>query len=61
MLLDFSIRVYLNAQDNSNFYGIYFYGSYTPYDESIINTALVNTVNTYKGNSLELLDNIVMA
>lgn len=61
MILDFSTRLYLNAKDISIFYGIHFFGSYSPLSKSILNTALVKTVDTFKGNALELLDDVVMA
>lgn len=61
MILDFSTRLYLNAEDISIFYGIHFFGSYSPLSKSILNTALVQTVDTFKGDALELLDDVVMA
>lgn len=61
VIMDLTIRVYLNAKDITVFYDKYFYGSYSPLISNILNNALVNTVNTYKGDPLELLDDASMA
>lgn len=61
VIMDLTIRIYLNAENIEVFYGKYFYGSYSPKIENLLNTALVNTVQTYKGDPLELLDDASMA
>lgn len=59
--MDYSIRNTANTKNESVFLEHYFFGSYSPNLENILNNALTTTVNNYFGNSFDLLDDVSMA
>lgn len=61
LLMDYTIRVYLNANNQTLFQNCYYSATYSPAISTILNTALVNNVKRYKGDAETLLDDTTMS